>query len=126
MSVGLSHEPRAGVWRPLFGYLGGVLAWALQLAVGYPLVQLSCVTGTTLWIHIVSLVAIIITIAAGLVSYSVWRTGRAHDTADGQGEQAWGRDSFLGASGMLMSGLFLLLILYSGIPAFFLNPCHIR
>ncbi len=126
MAATAPRENGFGVWRVLFGYLGGAVAWALHLGIGYALVQVACLTGTAIGIHIVTLIALLITIAAGLVSYGIWQRSRGHESETGEGEWSWRRNSFLGLSGMLMNGLFVLAILYAGIPAFFLDPCHIR
>jgi putative membrane protein len=100
-----------------FGILGGFLAWFLHLLVSFWLVPFIC-DPERIWIlHLV-------TIAMGLIAAAAtgvaWRTHRRL-----AGVPSPDRTSeFLALFGMLLSGFFLFLILFEGLPALIqADPC---
>ena len=96
-----------GLW---VGVLGGPIAWALDLTIGYALGNARCTQPHTLmWLHALtglSLAAILA--SAATAALSPRRNERAQS-------MAW--------LGMLMCALFALLVVATGIPRFLLHVC---
>ncbi len=111
-----------------FGVGAGAIAWTVHLVLSYLLVPFSCSIGTVLPIHVVTLVAALITAAALVVSLRAWHRSRTGIEADVGAETGLNRSilrsGFMALSGVLLSGLFLLLILVEGVGPFFLDPCQ--
>jgi hypothetical protein len=118
-------EPTVGRLTLWFGVLAPPLAWAVQLFLDYYLSSLACNPGFT-WVRwfssstftvliiVVTLLLALIALAAGIVSWRIWRRQgvEVQETVAG----AAGRLPFMALGGMAMSGLFLLLIVLSGVP----------
>jgi hypothetical protein len=71
-----TSERPAKMWPLYFGLFGGHVAWSLQLMLGYFFVWLFCVTDSFLFwllVHVVTLVALVVTGAAGWFAYRAWR-----------------------------------------------------
>ncbi len=104
------EQPRSPV-SPLLWYavLGAPAAWALQFGVGYWVAQAKCsragaMWGISLdaWIIVLSAIAIPAALAAGLLSYALFRS------TDGAGtEPPGGRNRFLAAVGMAVTPIFV-------------------
>jgi hypothetical protein len=118
-----------GLW---FGVLAGPVAWATQLLVDYYLASLECaprftgyrVAGQswfTVGIILMSLLAAVATIAAGLTAWHFLRRLGGFGGLDAGGVQA--RRAFMALLGVLFCTLFLLLILLSALPAFVSSQC---
>ncbi len=120
-------EHDIGISVLLFAFLGSPLAWAVHFNLIYLLVALFCTTG---WrgapaaVGIATVVFLAISAAAGVVAYRQWR-------AHARGTRGWdtalaetsGRVSFLLLIGMISAVLFTTLILFEGVPIFFVPPC---
>src|SRR4051794_25871189 len=104
------------------GVLGAPAAWGLQLQVGYALVPWVCRTHHYWVLHVVTLAFALLAAAGGYLSWRDYQAaGRGSpDETDG-GPTA--RTRFLGALGVIVSGMFVLLILAQGVASFFLNAC---
>jgi len=118
----------------LFGALGGAAAWAVQLAILDMTIELGCTGGwprvseydstTTLRtaVVVVTVVALLVTAAAWITSFTRWRSFR-----NGDDDPPADRTAFLAISGLLADGLFFLLIALTGIaPLFFVGTCFRR
>lgn len=111
-----------------FSFFAGPAAWALQLLIGYGLLAHACMAGTKLWIFLVNGAAVVIVFIAAVLAYRNWR-GYANSRDPGSGsmifdiESSISRQEFIAISGALLSSVFLLLILVTGIAMIFLNPC---
>ncbi len=116
-----TDQPQSHFTLP-FGFFAGPAAWALQILVGYALVPVACQSGSKLGILLVSAVAAVIILVAGIQAYRSWReyAGRRElvDT-----EQRVSPAEFIAISGALLSTLFFLLVVYTGVLMIFLNPC---
>ena len=110
----------AGVGELWAGVLVGPTAMLLQLEANYALVLWSCATGHTWPLHLVSLVALLATVVAGLLAYRVW--GRVTANEDGAGPVA--RSRFMAAVGILISLLMCGVIVAQWIPVFIHHPCE--
>ena len=119
-------------WLPLwFGLLGGQAAWTLQLLVSYYLVSVACLLGPTRFedmgfpdlrvlLNVVTAVAALIALAAGAIAYREWRqsgTDERRDLTDPNGQR-----HFLALVGILLSGLYVVVILLVGTSHLFINP----
>jgi hypothetical protein len=105
------------------GILIAPLAWSLHLSAGYFLSNVICESRWNLAFLIVS--AIFLAMALTGVSYarSNYRnTGREWPRGDADGILI--RSRFLAVSGMLLSGLCVLLIVAQTIPMLALEPCR--
>ena len=92
-----------------FAVLGAPAAWALQFGVGYWVTQAKCspagaMWGISLqaWIIVLSVIAIPMAIAAGVVAYGLFRGTEGAGT-----EPPGGRNRFLAVIGMAITPLFL-------------------
>ncbi len=108
-----------------FGFFAGPVFWALQLLIGYALTPVACQAGTNLAIYIVSAVTGIIILAAGWLAYRNWREySHGHrELVDSKAQIS--SSEFVALSGALLSTLFFLLVLYTGVSMIFLNPCPV-
>ena len=111
--------PRAGSWcyhacQLLLwsGALGGAVAWSLQLLAIYALLPLACGAGSTWPIHVVTLLAVVATLAACAAALAVRRR-----------EGATSAERWMTLASLLLNGLFLFSIVVEGLPALILGPC---
>jgi hypothetical protein len=104
------------------GLLAGPMSFLLNLLFSYMLVPWVCSTGHLFALHLVAFCALLLTAAGGFAAWRAWqRTGKRWP--DGEGG-AIPRSRFMAVMGMLLSGMFFLVILALGIPNFILNPCQ--
>lgn len=108
-----------------FALLAGPLAWTAELLTNYYFSSLACRRtlaaftlfgrpGFSILIFGVEIATALLGIAAGLVAWRHWQqTAPAHADALAGVDQ---RVPFMALGAMLLSGLFLLIILVSGIP----------
>jgi hypothetical protein len=116
---------RRGALRPAalwFAFLGPAIAWTLRLLIAYPLVQAACGVGGPWMLHLVSFIFVVVSVAAGVVAWRGFQELRdpAPAAAD---EWIWGRMRFMALFGLLMAGMFTLVIVAEWIPTFFIHPC---
>ncbi len=109
---------RAALW---FGVLGGIGAWAAHLGLSWRLVGYACTHDSTLWLHVVTLVAALITLAALVTAWTRWRS--AAGEVDSAASVSVETNQFMGLLGTIVSALFLLLILVEGVGPFVLEAC---
>src|SRR5690348_13255577 len=108
-----------GLWA---GILGAPTAWAAELQVSYAFVPWTCLHGHHWVLHLFTAIFVAISILCGILCFSEWRHvggGSAEGSAGGPIE----RTRFLALTGLMVSGMFTLLILAQGTASFFLNPC---
>ena len=131
-SLSLSHLNRS----PWFHLLGGPILWSAHFLATYNWVEFACranllvldstVLGLTVlsWIVLIlTLIAALATLYVGWSSFQSWR--RLRESQETNELDSWGIGSrrFMALSGILLSGLFSLVILLSGLPALVLGPC---
>jgi hypothetical protein len=104
------------------GVLVGPLAMLTQLQANYSLVLWACKTGGTWSLHLVSLLALAATAAAGLVAWRDFRAAGAEWDDDGAGVMP--RSRFMAAVGVMTSALFALVILAQWAAVFLYDPCQ--
>ena len=97
-------------------------AWFVHLVATYVLVPWSCMMGGRWAMVGGSALLAGVTVAAGWVSWSLWR--RLDESERAQVMTMEGsRTGFMVFGGLLASGLFLLGIILGTIPLFFIDPC---
>lgn len=102
--------------------LAGPLATLTQLQVNYALVLWACGAGREWTLHLVALLALLVTAAAGLLSLRNWRHAGARWDDGGAGVMP--RSRFMAAVGILISGLTALVVIAQWIPIFVYGPCE--
>jgi len=116
--------------RLWFGVLTGPLAWLVHLTVSYVLTSLTCLRvwpGFTIFgwsgglaIIIVFTLAILALIAtAGWLAFQHWSRLESQT-----GWRGTGLDRWMALSGVLLSGMFFVAVLYAGLPAVVLQSCR--
>ena len=111
-------------WQLPFAFFAGPILWGLQILVGYGLVSVACVSGSKWSVYLTIGVAGVIVLVAGILAYQAWDSRADHsillDADDVQESR-----TFWSVSGFVVSILFFLLILTTGVAAIFLSPCPI-
>jgi hypothetical protein len=109
-----------GVGELWAGVLVGPTAMLLQLEINYAFVPWACATGHTWPLHLVSVLALLFTVLAGLLAYRIWgRVMAAPEDAGGPMPRA----RFMAAVGVLISLLMSLVIIAQWIAVFMHHPC---
>jgi len=103
-----------------FGALGGPIAWATQLMLMYPLVELACRQRSALPLYVTSGVLFAVAAAAGLVS---WRALQAMRQCNGATIPR--RVRFHARFGVWSAVVFLILIAGGTLPVLFDDPCQL-
>lgn len=98
------------------------IAWALQMQASYMLVQPACMSGRNLTLHVVTVVALLLTAGVGLIAWRKWREAGRKEPDEAAGPVP--RSRFMAALGLLTSAMFFLVILAQGIGSFVLHPCQ--
>ena len=115
-----SSSNTALTWRYIIAIGGAFAAWVLQLSIGYILVDYAC-GGSARWvIRVVS--ALALAAAAGSV-YMAWTLLISGRRARPNGPDSLDLDRFGAAFGLLTSGLFLGLVVLTGVATIVLSPC---
>jgi hypothetical protein len=92
------------------------------MQLNYWLVRGACVRQSGLAVNLVTLVSVLLLLFAAVNSWLAWsRLGR--EWPSGLGD-AISRQRFLAVLGLLMNGIFFIVILAQGIAAFVLHPCQ--
>ncbi len=102
------------------GVLVGPLAALMQLEVNYALVLWACSHRSTWPLHLVSILALLLTIAAGLLPLRLWQ--RLAVAEDGPGPQ--GRAKLMAVVGLLISIMMSLVIIAQWLAVFIHDPCE--
>ncbi|MFT3789342.1 MAG: hypothetical protein QM770_24705 [Tepidisphaeraceae bacterium] len=104
------------------GVLGLPLLWAMQFQIQYSLAAWACAHRLLWLIHLTTVVAFLA--GAALFGFAVVdyrRSLRAYADSLELGPHARGR--FLGALGLFVGALFVILIFAQGIPSLLIDPC---
>ena len=131
-SLSLSHLNQS----PWFHLLGAPVLWGVHFLVSYAWVEFACrmrllvldstILGLTVlsWsVLILTLIAVLASLYVGWSAYRSWR--RILESKKTNEVESWGVESkrFMALSGILLSALFSLVILLTGLPALVLGPC---
>jgi len=111
-----------GIFALWAGFLIAPLAFLLNLQTSYMLVPFACSTGQVFWLHVASAGALVLALFGASIALRNWqRTGRGWQS---EGGSAAARSRFMAITGLLMSGLFSLIILAQWIADFIIDPCR--
>jgi hypothetical protein len=115
--------PDARALRALWtGLLLAPVAFLIDLEVAYALVPTACSTRTRLPVHLVHVTCLLLALFGALTAWRCWRATGAAWPGEAGGPLA--RSRFMAGVGMLVSGLFALVIIAMWIPSFLLDPCQ--
>lgn len=127
---------RGGALMMLFGMLGAAAAWVLQTEIGETLAAQTCfphrsALAAPQWswlmpvLDVISVVALLIGVAAVWVAWRGWRMTRAArpDPAPPASDAAVGRTRFLAMAGLILSLLFLVGLVATGLAVLLVSPC---
>jgi hypothetical protein len=103
------------------GVVGGALAWLAFLQINYALTPSACNSGDKTPLAIVTMIALLGTIAAALAAWRSWHHSGANGAIKEGGATRVSR--FMAFSGMGLSAFFALVVLASAIPIIFLGAC---
>jgi hypothetical protein len=124
--VTLGRAPRLATALQWYALLGPPLAWASQLVVGYGYTVAVCSSGAvTAGIGLHPWEAIV-AIATGLVAAGGWAAAIALHVASGRGEldDPLGRIRFVSTLGIVVGGIFLTLIVFTGAGTLAIEGCR--
>lgn len=117
------YKSGPGVLELWAGVLVGPTAVLIQLSINYALVMWACGTGNTWVLHLVSLLALLLTAATGIVAAVNWyRLATSAEPEDSAGPIP--RSRFMAVLGTLLSVLMSLVIIAQWVPVFLYNPCQ--
>lgn len=116
---GLEGDTRgqAMLW---FGVFAGPFAWATQLQLNYSLVGWACANGAGALLHVITILAILISVAG---IFAAKRSGDRLRAAAAENNRVWERRMFVAKSGLMFSAFFVVVIAAHEIPNVILRPC---
>jgi len=114
----LSHHGSAALW---YGFLGAPFAWFLGLVSAYPVVPYACWSGHVWTLYAINLIALLLIIGAGVVSYRLLVATGAE--LPGDHATRTDRTRMMAAVGMMFSGLFALILIGHLISTAVIGPC---
>ena len=96
---------------------------AIQMQTNYVLVPQACTAQRNIAFYVVTIVAIVLTVATALIALAVWRVEGI--TWPRESTELSDRIRFIAVLGMLSSGMSLLVIVAQGIATVLFNPCQL-
>jgi hypothetical protein len=109
----------AALWA---GVLAAPLAMLTQLQINYALVNPACGAGREWKLHLVALLALLVTVGGGLLSWRNWQ--RAGAVWEDESAGVLPRSRFMAAIGVMISILITLVVIAQWIPIFIHGPCE--
>jgi hypothetical protein len=107
----------AALWT---GILVPPVTFGTDLLLSYALVQHACSTGHFYVMHAITVVAVLIALSAGFLS---WREYTRIPEADDEGGSPFDRAHFMAIYGMASALGFTLAMIAIAVPRFILSPC---
>jgi hypothetical protein len=104
------------------GLLLAPIAFLINLELAYALVPTACSSRNEVPVHLVHLACLLLTIYGLMTAWRSWKVTGA--TWPGEQGDPLSRSRFMALTGMLVSGMFLLVIVAQWIPTFVLDPCQ--
>lgn len=130
------YRRRGGSLMMLFGLLGAAAAWVVQTEIGETLAAQACFPHRTAlavpqwpWLmsalNVMSIVALLVGIAGAWVAWRGWRMTRdtRPDPASAVSDAGAGRTRFLAMAGLMLSLLFLVGLVATGLAVLLVAPC---
>jgi hypothetical protein len=124
MTEGMKRDSTGSVSTGLIwtGLLVPPIAWAFQLQANYVLVSVTCQQGSRWPLYLVTLIALLITLAAG---FGAWRAlVRVNGSYSEDGGSPASVARFMSILGLMTSALFLLVIIAQAVPGFIFHGCQ--
>ncbi len=109
----------AALWT---GVLAGPIVWLLSFEANFALAPWACTFDAKLALYIVSVIALVLAAASGLLSWRQWKELGQEWPGEGGGAVPRGRIMAIG--GVLLSAMFFLVILAQSIPEIILGACQ--
>jgi len=104
-----------------FAMLGGPAAGFVNVMISYPVVDRACVGDSSVLLHLLTVVFLLVAIAAGFTAWRLrQRLGDWPSTAVGP----LPRSHFMTTVGLLTASVAVFGIVLQWIPVFFLGACH--
>lgn len=113
-------EPK-GIVRLWAVLLAGPLSWAAGLGLDYSLVIVACESGSNAWLHLVSLITLVVASTGAWIAHREWR--RLGGGVPGERVGRVERSRFMAALGVMTGVFFSLVIIAQWIASFVLHPC---
>jgi hypothetical protein len=104
------------------GILASPFVWLLSFEAKFALAPWACIFQAKLALYIVSLAALIISAASGLLAWRQWKDLGAEWPGEQGGVLA--RSRVMAISGVLLSTMFCLVIIAQAIPELILEACQ--
>lgn len=100
--------------------LGGPSIAMLMVWINYPTVDRACVGGNRVWLHLLSLLFLLVALLAFLISRRYWNRVGDYPLTEGG---VMPRSRFMSTVGMFTSSLGIITIVMQWIPIFFIGSC---
>jgi len=104
------------------GVLGGPIVWLLSFEANFALAPWACTFDAKLALYIVSVVALVLAAASGLLAWRQWK--ELGQEWPGEGDGALPRSRIMAIGGVLLSAMFFLVILAQALPEIILGACQ--
>jgi hypothetical protein len=104
------------------GILTGPIIWLLSFEANFALAPWACVFQAKLALYVVSIIALAVAAASGLLAWREWEALGREWPGDGEGTLP--RSRVMAVGGILMSAMFFLVILAQAIPELMLRACQ--
>ena len=104
------------------GIVTGPIAWFVNLEVSFALAPAACSDRGKLLLHAAATMALLLTLAAGCLSFSQWHVPQTNDA--GEPTPYYSRRRAMALAGMSLSALFFLVTLAQAIPNVVLGGCE--
>jgi hypothetical protein len=123
-----------------FGFLGAPVAWSIHAVAAAAINSASCVmprgqnapegiqAGSPAWIGmlVLSLLMLALAVVTFFTAWRSWSAVHAHEAGEEDDllETSEGRTRFMAMAGMLLGGIFTLLIVLNSVTLFITPQCH--
>jgi hypothetical protein len=104
------------------GLLLGPVAFLINLEVAYAFVPRACSSGNELPVHLTHFACLLLTLYGLLTAWRSWKT--MGGTWPGEQGDPIARSRFMAGVGLLVSGMFVVVIVAQWIPSLMLDPCQ--
>ena len=101
--------------------LAGPIVWLISFEAIFALAPWACIFQNKLALYLISLVALVLAAVSGFVAFREWKTLRKEAAPI---DDSLPRSQSMALGGILMSGMFFLVILAQAIPAVVLSACE--
>jgi hypothetical protein len=110
---------------PVLEWVGLLLPAATffaHLQIGYVLIPYACTTHQDIWVHVVGILAVVLSLAGNMAAWRTWM--RAGREVPGEGPGTMAHTRFLGAVGLGMGAIFTLILIAQWIAGLFIGTCQ--